>query len=267
MKKLFLFSFVVSLLLSEVAFSQAPYVTNYFLSRRNDPVSTNKIFQDTHGYIWFATNKGLYRFDGKRYRHYTLVDSLPQLNVTAIAQDSLGRIWTGHQDGSIAYLDGKHFRRFSPQEGLSPEPVSDIVFDRVGNLWFATYNDGLYYFTRDRLFRLDEKEGMPDLFVYDLVADANGDVWAGTDGGVAICTLDDRGVAIRVIDSKAGLKDNIVKRIVRDGDRAYLGTEDAGIMELNVTSGKLNHIDASWSFGSVNDMVWKDGQLGCMMIN
>jgi ligand-binding sensor domain-containing protein len=263
--KLNIFFLTLFLVVSIQASSQAPYFTHYPLSKRNDPVSANKIFHDNRGFVWFATNKGLYRFDGRRYRHFTLADSLPDINVTAIGQDSLGRIWTGHENGELAFLEGEKFRLFKTAEGPSPEPISDLLFDSKGNLWFSTFNDGLYYYRADtqRLYRLDEAEGMPDLFIYDLEMDQRGRVWAGTDGGLAVCELKFEKVQIDVINSKSGLPDNIIKKITfGNNGEAFLGTEDAGVIQLEIATGKVSVLlDREWKYGSITDIVKKGNQL------
>ena len=178
-------------------YGQVPFFQSYSLLKRNEPVQINVIFQDNSGFIWYGTNRGLFKFDGINQERFSVADSLPEDQVTAIAQDSLGRIWTGHKNGRLAFLENGTIRNFDPPEGSSPNEISDILFDRHGNLWFSTLNDGLYYFTQDRLFRLDEAEGMPDIFVYDIAEDQRGNIWAGTDGGVAICTLNDNKVSIK----------------------------------------------------------------------
>jgi ligand-binding sensor domain-containing protein len=124
--------------------AQVPFFEYYPLLKRNEAVQVNVIFQDRSGFIWHGTNKGLFRFDGIRQERFTRVDSLPDEHVTAVAQDSLGRIWTGHRNGRLAYFDGTRFVTFDPPEGSSSNEISDILFDKKGNLWFSTLNDGLY---------------------------------------------------------------------------------------------------------------------------
>lgn len=242
---------------------QTPFFQSYHPLKKNQPVEVNTLFQDSKGFIWFGTNKGLFRFDGIQYKIFTSADSLPDSKVTALAEDSLGRIWIGHQSGQLSYLDHGAVHRFEPQEGTAVEPVSDILFDRKGNLWFATLNDGLYYFTANRLFRLDEREGLPDLYVYDLFEDSHGNIWAGTDGGIAICSLKNRDVAIEVIDSDDGLPDIIIKKIkFLNADTLSLATEDEGILNYNIKTHKFKPlINAPWSYGSISDFVIKENQV------
>jgi ligand-binding sensor domain-containing protein len=183
--------------------------------------------------------------------------------VTALAQDFLGRIWTGHKDGRLAYLEGDQFRTFDPPEGSSTNEISDILFDRKGNLWFSTLNDGLYYFIQDRLFRIDEEEGLPDIYVYDIVEDRFGNIWAGTDGGAAICKLQGRQVTIQVLDYDHGLPDIIVKKFHIDrNNTVWMGTEDAGVLSFDPATGKTSSlIKSGWQFGNLTDFSFDGDQV------
>ena len=237
--------------------AQIPHFQQYFLLKKNEPVQVNIIFQDRTGFLWFGTNRGLFQFDGKNYQQYTRADSLPDDNVTAIAEDSLGRIWTGHGNGKLANIRRGVVQPFDPPEGSATEPVSDILFDKNGRLWFSTLNDGLYYYDADRLYRLDDLEGMPDLFVYDLSTGTDGSIWCGTDGGIAICHMEKNKVTVTVLDHEDGLVDNIVRKIshTHEGE-VLIGTEDAGIQAYDPASKSFRPlIDGNWSFGSVTDFV------------
>jgi ligand-binding sensor domain-containing protein len=242
--------------------AQVPAFQNYALLRRNEPIQVYTLFQDQAGFIWYGTNKGLFRFDGVNLDRYTVADSLPEDHVTALGQDSLGRIWTGHKNGKLAFMEGDKIRTFNPDEGTSSNEISDILFDRKGNLWFSTLDDGLYYFTQGRLFRLDEQEGLPDIFVYDILEDPAGNIWAGTDGGVAICKLNDKKVDIRVLDYEHGLPDNIVKKLVIDENHTvWMATEDAGIVSFDPKIGRTKSlVDGGWKYGAVTDFVLSGDQ-------
>ena len=138
-----------------------------------------------------------------------------------------------------------------------------MLFDRKGNLWYATLNDGLYYFTQGRLFRLDETDGMPDLFIYDIAEDQQGNVWAGTDGGVAIVSLQERKASLKVLNYKAGLPDNIIKKMVPGEDNTmWMGTEGAGIINYDRASSKYKTlVKGKWSYGSISDFLFNGNQV------
>jgi ligand-binding sensor domain-containing protein len=242
---------------------QVPFFQSYFLLKKNEPLHVNTIFQDKTGFVWFGTNKGLFKFDGLKYRHFGLADSLADENVTAIAEDSLHRIWIGHRNGKIGYIEKGAIRKFDPREGLPTKAISDILFDKKGNLWFSTLDDGLYYFTEDRLFRVDETDGMPDLFVYDILEDEHGDVWAGTDGGVAICSLHGKKVSVSVLNYGHGLPDNIIKKLVLgEKGTVWMATEDAGIIIYDpVTNQSSPMIKGGWHYGTISDFLFYGNQV------
>ncbi len=236
--------------------AQMPFFQTYRLLKKNEPIHVNRIFQDRNGFVWFGTDRGLFRFDGRNYHRYTVNDSLQDDQVTAIAQDSLGRIWIGHENGHLSILDDGKITAFDPPEGSATRPVSDILFDRRGRLWFSTRNDGLYYYVHNRLYRVDDMEGMPDLFVYDLLEDEEGNIWAGTDGGIVICHLDSTDVDLEVLDYEDGLPDNIVKKLVwASAGELLFATEDAGIIRYDVSTRKFSSILSDWSYGSVSDLI------------
>lgn len=256
MKRAFLLLWLI-LILAGQSYGQLPYFQHYSLLKRNESVHINVVFQDRSGFIWHGTDKGLFRFDGIRLEHFNVTkDSLPDNHVTAIAQDSLGRIWVGHRNGKIAFIDNRKVVGFEPEEGSSSQEISDLIFDRHGNLWYSTLNDGLYYYKQGRLYRVDEDEGLPDLFVYDIVEDAMGNVWVGTDGGVAICTLNNQKLTIKVLDYDHGLPDNIIKKLIIRDNKVWMGTEDAGVIVFDPSSGlTTSALPVEWKFGSLTDFV------------
>jgi ligand-binding sensor domain-containing protein len=236
----------------DYSLAQSPYFQTYYLARKGEPVQIHKVFQDSRGYMWFATNKGLFRFDGVNQQ---LIEATSDDPVTALAEDKSGKLWTGTRSGKLFSIDSDlRPVLFEPPEGTAAAEVSDILFDKRGNLWFSTYNDGLYYYTEGRIYRLDDSDGMPDIFVYDIEEDAEGNIWAGTDGGAVICRLIDRKVSIEVFDYNDGLPDNIIKKVHRDGNNIMLATEDAGVVTFNPDNKSLTQLFPQWSYGSINDL-------------
>lgn len=263
MMRIFCPLIVLLCLKASLSVAQIPYFQQYHLLKKNQAVEVNALLQDRQGFIWFGTNKGLFRFDGTDVKRYTKRDSLADNQVTAIAQDSAGRIWTGHANGMLSIIESGKVRVFETREGNAAEPISDILFARNGVMWFSSRNDGLYYFVNERLYRVDQEEGLPDIFIYDLYEDSDGNIWAGTDGGVAVCSLDGNKIKIRVIDSSDGLKDIIIKKIknVR-GDTLALATEDAGLLTYNLKTHETNSlVGTSWTYGPVTDFVVKENEV------
>lgn len=254
------FLILIALYFANLSLSaQSLFFQPYYLLKKNESVRVNKTLQDKIGFLWFATDKGLFKFDGTTYRRFLGIDNLPDENVTALAEDSLGRVWAGFKNGKISIIEKNVITAFEPPEGMPKVTISDILFDKNGVLWFSTLNDGTYYLFNNRLYRLDDVNGMPDLFCYDLEEDARGNIWVGTDGGAAVCSRKENEVEIKVLNNATGLPDNIVKKIIRGrDDDMYLATEDAGVVVYHEEK-LATLVKEKWNFGSTSDLLLVDG--------
>jgi hypothetical protein len=89
----FVFLLKVMLLLSLVGAAQE-YNYKHYDSR--DGLSNSSIYhmlRDRDGFIWFATQSGLSRFDGTSFTNFSTLDGLPGNLIVRMFQDSQGRIW------------------------------------------------------------------------------------------------------------------------------------------------------------------------------
>src|SRR4051812_30103512 len=71
--------------------------------------SITNITQDNQGYVWFGTQDGLNRYDGKQIDHFNFQPFNPASisgdNITDIAADSLGNIWVLNTTGVLDRLN------------------------------------------------------------------------------------------------------------------------------------------------------------------
>ncbi|MER8277367.1 ligand-binding sensor domain-containing protein, partial [Acinetobacter baumannii] len=93
------------------------------------------ILQDQYGFMWFATENGLSRFDGIHFVNYlhSAKDkhSLSNNVVTALAEDRYGNLWIGTQNGLNRY-DRNHnnFQQYTTQNGLKNNFVRALHADK-----------------------------------------------------------------------------------------------------------------------------------------
>ncbi|MEL6305091.1 MAG: two-component regulator propeller domain-containing protein, partial [Bacteroidota bacterium] len=128
------------------------------------------ILKDQEGFMWFGTNRGLYKFDGREYRiykkQYNDDNSVSDNDILSLFQDTAGKLWIGTKSGGISVLDlenenFKHYRKDSDNNGL-PENIwtTKIIGDANGNIWvtsngngvgkFDPKSDGFIYFNHDK---------------------------------------------------------------------------------------------------------------------
>jgi two-component sensor histidine kinase len=59
--------------------------------------------QDKDGFIWFATEAGLSRFDGTHFKNFTTADGLPETEILKLYADHKGRVWIAPFKNTICY--------------------------------------------------------------------------------------------------------------------------------------------------------------------
>ncbi len=101
------------------------------------------ILQDQRGYLWFATDGGVSRYDGEGFVTFTTEDGLAGRYVWSMLEDREGRLWFGSQDGGVSRYDGQSWTTFTQADGLASNAPTSILQDRAGHVWFGTYDGGV----------------------------------------------------------------------------------------------------------------------------
>ena len=158
---------------------------NYTVVNGLGSSSVNNIFQDSRGYLWFATQGGgISRFNGKEFKNYTKKDGLIDNDVTFITEDKHGNIWIATSHGASLF-NGSAFRNFIAKDGLSDGTIYDILVDKLNKVWFATKEAGVKIFDGKQFVSLDTSNGLPVNEVYSIAQSNSGIYWFGLLNGIA----------------------------------------------------------------------------------
>ena len=105
------------LLFSQITFGQNPYY--YSIDKTNGLPSNSvyDIFQDSKGFMWFATGKGLCRYDGSVFKTFTS-DTQTSKSGSCINEDSFGRIWYCNFDGYLYYVEDGKLKNLPQKESI-----------------------------------------------------------------------------------------------------------------------------------------------------
>ena len=125
--------------------SELTYYSNIDLF--NDAVVTD-IIEDTQGYIWFSTSKGLAYFDGSKFFHYSNADlGISSTSaVNSIAFDREGSLWAVIPSEGVIKIN----RNLSFPEIPDGGEASNVYPDPSGNIWIQT-DKGLGKYLENRI--------------------------------------------------------------------------------------------------------------------
>ncbi len=165
---------------SSISYGQHFNIKFKHLSTR-DGLSSNEVravFEDSNGFIWFATSDGLNRWNGYKFdifKNYNDdLNSLPNNFLLCLAEDSSKNIWIGtNHAGVVKYStrEEKFYRYGMIDEDESSIPgmvVRCIHVDGKNNIWIGTHSGLAKYNPTNNNFRrysfpVDNLTTLPDI--------------------------------------------------------------------------------------------------------
>ena len=159
--------------------------------RVRDGFSLGNIFamaQTPDGYLWFATEYGLVRFDGVRRVAWEPPSGqhLPNKGAYSLLVTRDGILWIGTFSG-LARWDGARLTRYPDLDGNF---VTSMLEDRKGTVWAGLLggrsdtSSGQLCAIRSAHAQCYSNEGAFGSFVWGLSEDSSGALWAGAESGL-----------------------------------------------------------------------------------
>ena len=142
-------------------------------------VRVNGIAQ-AEGAIWFATDRGVSRYDGIAWRTYTSEDGLPDDDVRAVVRGKDGTLWFGAASG-VCRFDGTTWEAFGADRGL-PGACNGLLAADNGDIWAAT-NAGAARLEGSAWRVYTGADGLADTRVNGLAQGPDGAIWFATERG------------------------------------------------------------------------------------
>jgi ligand-binding sensor domain-containing protein/signal transduction histidine kinase len=233
--------------------------------------TVHAVLQTRDGYMWFATEAGLVRFDGAQLLVFDRKNT-PQLGsdfIYSLFEDRNGVLWISTSSGLTNLVNGV-FRAFTTKDGLPANSVWSVYQDHAGIIWVLT-TAGLGKFANGRFQPLILPQGLSaagtivesqegQLWVNSgnsilridparlsitsilsggeqvqaLASDANGRIWAGFHTGLRIISSDGTQTSFHLPDQLG----SDVTSLLRPSDgHVWIGTAN-GLAEFD---GKSTH--------------------------
>lgn len=214
------------------------------------------ILQDDDGFMWFGSQDGLNRYDGKSIKVYrndpSNKKSLSHNFIHTLFKDRDGDIWIGSDQGGLIFFD-KEADTFTSYKYLSIDSstfnnrVNSIAQDRDGNLWIGTFGDGLKHFNvknkkfTDFIHDPKDPSSLSNNYVSDILIDKNGNTWISTFyGGLNLFDVTAQNFTRFKYDpnNHRSLGRNDISSILEDSrGNIWIGSDGGGLNLLDVKNG------------------------------
>ncbi|GAB6283552.1 MAG: hypothetical protein STSR0008_23280 [Ignavibacterium sp.] len=186
--------FLNFLLLIINCFAQQQNHFNHYTTR--DGLSQSSVYsitQDDIGFMWFATEDGLNKFDGNEFTVYRPIDndttSLSDLGIRKVYKDKTGNIWVLSQIGNLNLYNFQknNFRRFLFSNKFNKKiKIISLTEDANNVLWVASTKGELFYYDSknkkfvQKFFNENIQKQLESIHLLCLLSASDGTLWLGT---------------------------------------------------------------------------------------
>lgn len=212
--------------------------TSFQFSNFNDQISdvVRTVFQDSKGNIWFGTQNGVFKHNGKSLIQIESIKNEVGRSVTIkdITESKDGRVWFGHT-GGISVFDGESVTNYYESDGLLSNDVWCITSDKHNQIWIGTI-EGICKFDGKHFVTFEIPEGELDTtvgisspkMIHNIMEDSRGRMWFSTNGGIYIR---DKDLLIN-ISEKDELNTSFVNKIIEDKSGSFWISTSKGLFSL-----------------------------------
>jgi ligand-binding sensor domain-containing protein len=132
------------------------------------------LFNDSKGYIYLGTDKGIYRYNGKEFSEIPSVITLSS-SINNICEDDEGRIWCKNFSSQLLFLENDSLKTLPDLQKILKESGDLKEFTVVNNeLWLATKSSLIKYNIKSKnteiIFEISHSNY--DNFISDVVYDS-----------------------------------------------------------------------------------------------
>ncbi len=171
------------------AIPQQPSYINY---NQEDGLLSKTVYgvlQDSTGYLWFATDHGVSKYDGYEFTNYTTHEGLSDNEILSVHEDSRGRIWFLPFNGQLTYYKDGEIHNAGNTEWLRSIKMKGFfnLFQetRNGDIWISCSKQGMLHLSPSHPVKTYDlrSSALPVKAVNHLWEDTTGNIWIAAPSG------------------------------------------------------------------------------------
>ncbi len=239
--------------------------------------------QDSQGFIWIGTQKGIVRYDGYRFRQFKFdhknEHSLGGDFISTIWAAPDGKVWVGSRNDGVSVFDPKtekftHYKHQpNVQNSLSDNFITAIVGDKDGSVWIGT-KQGLDHLdlASNRIEHFTNSPNDPNSLnnnqIGALLLEGDDSLLIGTNNGISRFSKQTK--AFKSVFSDRSISGSLFGQpvirlfLAKDG-KIWIGTDGTGAAYID-SNGEFNRIETDTSQDAIENSNLRDLKLNHLMI-
>jgi ligand-binding sensor domain-containing protein len=142
----------------------------------------NKIFRDSKGELWIASNAGLFSYSNNTLTHVSEKVGFKS-NIASIGfEDKAGVLWLSSKDGLYTLKDGVT-KKITDENMEIGKGIGSIAEDKDGKIWFVVNQHHLYTYHNNKVTEFKKSEENKGPVVFQIFKDQAERLWFVGFGG------------------------------------------------------------------------------------
>jgi signal transduction histidine kinase/ligand-binding sensor domain-containing protein len=206
----------------------------------------SQIFKDRHGFLWFATLEGLYKFDGYSFTPFENIPgddrTISNSDVSSICEYK-GELWVGTWGGGVNKFDGvnrfSHFKN-DPNDtaSLSEDRIQFMHCTRSGELLIATFTGlDIYNNSRNSFDHLLRKTR-----IMKITEDDSGNLYLSTLTGLIVIEKGTRKLIKYLLPSNM---EQAIYDVCIDHNGTFWIGKQKGVCRFDPAAGRFTELDSN----------------------
>lgn len=120
----------------QIGSCQKPAYVNYNIDNGLASNEVYDILEDSKGYLWFATDQGVSKYNGYEFKNLTISDGLPNNTIFQLYEDHNNKIWLSSLNGQLSYILNDSIHIILPQHHFGQ--LRTIYVDLADTIWITS---------------------------------------------------------------------------------------------------------------------------------
>ncbi len=241
------------------ALSKQPEFDFYEAEQGLSMNTVNDVVTDNDGFLWIATQAGLNRFDGKKFKVFDVTNDMfgpTDKHITQLFYGKKKQLWLlTRSDGINRYHPkSETFSSYNHSNSSLPDTeFTSLAQDSNGDIWLTTKDSGLIHYspTENRVINQFSKKrqqtGQGEQLLSDrislLFADKFDRLWLASDKGLSM--ISPELVFTHFPDLNTVVDDRITSLESGQSNTLWIGTKNSGLFLFDIASGTYKHIESA----------------------